>query len=89
MICEELCEDEMPALRLQCKYLCEAATPHFLRSVDVRFKKTSIESLLELSKHPILRHNVERVGYEPNMVEKKSRLEWKILLVISSSKTVY
>ena len=77
MICEELCEEEIPALRLQCKYLCEVATPHFLRSVQVRFKKTSIESLLELSKHPVLSHNVETILYEPNMVEKKSRLAWE------------
>ena len=77
IIFEELCEDEMPALRLQNKYLCEVATPHFLRSVDVRFKKTSIESLLELSKHPILSNNVKWIMYEPNMVEKKPRLEWE------------
>ena len=77
MICDELFEDDIPALRLQCKYLCEIANPHFLRSVDVRFKKTSIEALLELSKHPILSHNVETIMYEPNMVEKKPRWEWE------------
>ncbi|KAG6989779.1 hypothetical protein G7Y79_00064g094020 [Physcia stellaris] len=76
-ICEQLFEDDIPALRLQCKYLCEAATPHFLHSVDARFKKTSIESLLALSKHPILSHNVETISYEPNMVQKKSRLQWE------------
>lgn len=77
LICEELSEDDMPALRLQCKYLCEIATRRFLRSVHVRFKKTSIESLLELSKHPILSRNVETVMYEPNMVEKKPREKWE------------
>ena len=76
-ICEELFEDDIPALRLQCKYLCEAATLHFLRAVDVRFKKTSIESLLALSKHPILRHNVKTIRYEPNIVEKEPRSQWE------------
>lgn len=76
-ICEHLFEDDIPALRLQCKYLCEAATLHFLRSVEVRFKKTSIESLLALSKHPILRHNVETIMYEPNLVAKEPRAQWE------------
>lgn len=76
-IFRQLFEDDMPALRLQSKYLCAAATPHFVRSVDVRFKKTSIESLLALSKHPILSHNVKTIRYELNIVEKKGRPQWE------------
>ncbi|KAL8831386.1 MAG: hypothetical protein Q9170_005321 [Blastenia crenularia] len=77
MICRELWEGDMPALRLQCKYLCEVATPRFLRSIDVRFKKTSIDALLQLSKHSVLSQNVETIRYEPNLLRRESRQEWE------------
>ncbi|KAL8774142.1 MAG: hypothetical protein Q9209_001250 [Squamulea sp. 1 TL-2023] len=87
MICGEVWQDDIPAFRLQCKYICKIATPHMLHSVHVRFKKTSIDALLEISKHPVLSQNVKQINYEPNLVEKRSREDWekKIPLVDSSS----
>ncbi|KAL9005080.1 MAG: hypothetical protein Q9188_002127 [Gyalolechia gomerana] len=77
MICEELPEEDLPALRLQCQYLCEIATRHIFRSVLVRFKKTSIAALFELSNHPALSRNVETIVYEPNLVERLTRDSWE------------
>lgn len=77
MICEESSGQNIPALRLQCRYLCKIATAHLLRSVVVRFKKTSIESLLQLSSHPQLSQNVRTIIYEPNLLERQSRQAWE------------
>ncbi|KAI4153923.1 MAG: hypothetical protein L6R39_001480 [Caloplaca ligustica] len=76
-ICDLLQERDMPALRVQCRYLCDIATSHILHSVHLRLKKTSISSLLELSKHPILSHNVQTLLYEPNFLEKQTRDAWE------------
>ncbi|KAL8784396.1 MAG: hypothetical protein Q9213_003996 [Squamulea squamosa] len=87
MICGEVWQDDIPALRLQCTYICKIATPHMLHTVHVRFKKTSINALLGISKHPVLSQNVKHIDYEPNLVEKRSREDWEknIPLVDSSS----
>ncbi|KAL8928238.1 MAG: hypothetical protein Q9208_001948 [Pyrenodesmia sp. 3 TL-2023] len=77
MICKELDEEDIPAVRVQCRYLCGVATPHHLRSVNLRLKKTSIESLLQVSKHPILSHNVQTLCYNPNLVEDLPRKTWE------------
>lgn len=77
MICEELWDEDIPALRLQCRYLCKIATAHLLRCVFVRFKKTSIDSLLQLSSHPLLSQNVQTITYEPNLLERRSRQAWE------------
>ncbi|KAL8668444.1 MAG: hypothetical protein Q9168_006924 [Polycauliona sp. 1 TL-2023] len=77
MICEELEDEDIPAVRLQCRYLCKTATPYFLTSTTVRFKKTSIDTLREISDHPEIRKNVEKIIYEPNVLEQYSRADWK------------
>ncbi|KAL8648762.1 MAG: hypothetical protein Q9226_005859 [Calogaya cf. arnoldii] len=77
MICEELWDEDIPALRLQCRYLCEIVTYYFLWDVLVRFNRTSVDSLRELSEHPFLNQNVKTITYEPNLLDVLSRQEWE------------
>ncbi|KAI4230668.1 MAG: hypothetical protein LQ349_006110 [Xanthoria aureola] len=76
IICNELSDEDIPALRLQCRYLCKIASAHFLRCAFVRFKKTSIDSLVQLSSHPLLSQNVRTIIYEPNFLQRQSRQTW-------------
>ncbi|KAL8984098.1 MAG: hypothetical protein Q9205_001836 [Flavoplaca limonia] len=77
IICEELWDTDIPALRLQCRYLCKVATAHMFDDAFVRFKKSSIDSLLELAAHPVLSQNVKTLSYEPNLLKRHSRQEWQ------------
>lgn len=77
MIYEELSQEDIIALRLQCKYLCNIATPYMFRDVDLIFKKTSINDLIELSNHPVLSQNVKSICYEPNLVDRMTRYSWE------------
>ncbi|KAL8838562.1 MAG: hypothetical protein Q9176_004959 [Flavoplaca citrina] len=77
MICEDLWETDLPALRLQCRYLYKAATAHMFDEAFVRFKKSSIDSLLQLSAHPFLSQNVKTLSYEPNLLKSQTREEWQ------------
>ncbi|KAI4179180.1 MAG: hypothetical protein L6R41_007994 [Letrouitia leprolyta] len=82
MIYEDLDSEEIAALRLQCKYLCQIATPYMFRDVKVIFKKTSVDNLVALSNHPVLSHNVKSINYEPNLVERMTRWSWEKSLPI-------
>ena len=77
IICEELWDTDIPALRLQCRYLCKVATVHMFDDAFVRFKKSSIDSLLELAAHPVLSQNVKTLSYEPNLLKRQPREEWQ------------
>ena len=77
IICKGLPANDILSIRYQSKYLCEIASPYFLHEVDVRFKKSSVESLLELSKHPTLSYNVETIIYTPDKLTRQSRWEWE------------
>ena len=77
MICENLKQKSILALRLQCRYLCNLVTPRMLHTVHVRFKKTSIEAMLEVSKHTSLNQNVTTIAYEPNLLRRMSKQQWQ------------
>lgn len=78
IICAELETPDVISLRLVSRSWSYVATPRLLPTVHLVFKADSFQRLVDISKHPVIRHHVTCLLYEPATLRGyRSREEWQ------------
>jgi hypothetical protein len=76
------------ALRATCKHYAATAAPLVFRNVHLMFREKSFLNLAQISKHPVYRHHVQSIFYEPAILEEPyGRKEWEKHAHIEGIKT--
>lgn len=82
-ICAELQTPDVISLRLVSRSWSYVATPRLLSIVHLVFKPDSFQRLVDISKHPVIRHHVTCLLYEPAILRGyRSRQEWHENIVL-------
>ena len=68
-ICENICRQDIPSVRLSSKCLCDLATPFLLHEIHLVFKPDSFKRLLDISRHPVICRHITSLLYEPDILD--------------------
>lgn len=77
IVCSKLETPDVANLRLVSSYWMNVATPWLLPEVHLIFKRDSFQRLIDISNHPVIRHHVTSLFYEPDTLwTYHSQDEW-------------